>query len=569
MSALLVTKSLIQGSSAEMGINMIYFNQIGYLPHATKIAVLTHKADHFFLCDRKTGENVYEGIVQPFKKERDAASGDIVFHADFSDFCAEGEYFLRAGEILSAPFAISKTIYHQLKIDLLRSYYFQRCGCALTSAHAGKYIHGCCHSTPATLLDDPSVKLDLSGGWHDAGDYGRYVTAAATALAHLLYAFVLFPDRLLTPLDIPESGNGTPDLLNECRYELTWLLKMQRADGGVFHKVSTWHHAPFIMPEFDTAPLFAYAISTPATADFAAVMALASRVYAPLDKIFAEKLKNAALRSWDFLENHPEQSAFTNPPGSGTGEYGDFCDRDERFWAAAELFSLTGEEKFFDVLSSLFREEFSKTALGYASTGGFGALSFYLSPVFEKTDSENLRQQEMNSLRNEIRREFLAEANHCIVLNSKSAYPVAMAEKDYHWGSNMTVMNRGILLILGFLFTGDKKYREAALAQLDYLLGRNALGFCYVTGHGTHSCLHPHMRTIFADGIEEPIPGFVSGGPNMHPCDEVGKHQLPANTPPMKSYLDDYACYSLNEVTIYWNSPAVFVTAFFDGEEKE
>ena len=130
-------------------------------------------------------------------------------------------------------------------------------------------------------------------------------------------------------------------------------------------------------------------------------------------------------------------------------------------------------------------------------------------------------------------------------------------------------MNRGILLILGFLFTGDKKYREAALAQLDYLLGRNALGFCYVTGHGTHSCLHPHMRTIFADGIEEPIPGFVSGGPNMHPCDETGRHQLPANTPPMKSYLDDYACYSLNEVTIYWNSPAVFVTAFFDGEEKE
>lgn len=547
---------------------MIFLNQIGYLPNATKTAILTHKADSFFLHDQKTGENVYTGILQPFLEGRDAASGDIVFYADFSDFCTEGEYILCAGEVSSLPFAISKTIYHHLKIDLLRSYYFQRCGCVLTAACAGKYTHGCCHSASAALFDDPSVKLDLSGGWHDAGDYGRYVTAAATALAHLLYAFVLFPDRLLDPLNIPESGNGMPDILNECRYELTWLLKMQREDGGVFHKVSTWHHAPFIMPEYDTAPLFAYAVSTPATADFAAITALASRVYAPFDTAFAGKLKTAALRSWDFLEHHPDQILFTNPADSGTGEYGDSCDRDERFWAAAELFSLTGEEKFFDTFSSLFKERFSKTALGYASTGGFGSLSFYLNPIFEEIGYKHPRQQEMYSLKNKIREEFLAAADHCIALISKNAYPVAMSAEDYHWGSNMTVMNRGILLILGFLFTGEQKYCKAALAQLDYLLGCNALGFCYVTGHGTHSCLHPHMRTIFADGIEEPIPGFVSGGPNMHPCEEISKRKLPANTPPMKSYLDNYACYSLNEVTIYWNSPAVFVTAFFDGDEK-
>lgn len=568
---------------------MIFLNQAGYLPDAEKIAVLTHRAETFALRDKTTGKIVYEGIPQPFGGgEPDAASGDVTYRADFSVFRTEGEYMLCAGEGTSEPFAIRKAVYHRLKLDLIRSYYFQRCGCALDSAHAGKFAHACCHTARAVLPDDPDACLDLSGGWHDAGDYGRYVTAAATALAHMLYAYELFPDRFSDFLNIPESGNGIPDFLNECRYELTWLLKMQRADGGVFHKVSTWHHAPFVMPEYDTAPLFAYPVATPATADFAAVTALAARIYAAYDAGFAEVLQKAALLSWDFLEEHPEFIAFHNPAGSGTGEYGDFSDRDERFWAAAELFSLTGEQRFLDAFLSLYEEDFSKTALGYASTGGFGALSFFLNPVFAELSGTGTacpgqakgqapagkvpavsRQfpehaERMLSLRGQIRADFIAAADACLALLARNAYPVAMSPDDYHWGSNMTLMNNGILLILGFLFSGNAAYREAALAQLHYLLGRNALGYSYVTGYGTRSCRFPHMRTIFADDIDEPIPGFVAGGPNRHPSDEPGRRSIPAGTPPMKCYLDDYGCYSLNEVTIYWNSPAVFVTAFFD-----
>lgn len=553
---------------------MIYLNQIGYLPHCEKLAVLTHPADTFYIQDAKTNKIVFTGNTELFNGgKQDAVSGDITHHADFSALRSEGEYVLRAGDKTSVSFSIHKNVYHQLKIDLIRSYYFQRCGCALPAAYAGKFTHGCCHDTPAVLWDNPSVPLDLSGGWHDAGDYGRYVTAAAPALAHLLYAFELFPDRLGDHLNIPESGNGVPDLLNECRYELTWLLKMQRADGGVFHKTGTWRHAPFIMPEYDKAPLFAYAVATPATADFAAVTALASRIYAPYEPEFAEKLKTAALLSWNFLEFHPEFIAFTNPEGSGTGEYGDSSDRDERFWAAAELFRLTKERRFLDAFSALYEEDFSKTALGYASVGGFGALSFYCNPDFEEiADTSDVKiypvslcsQNGTNRLRERIRADFLAAADSCAALVTQNAYPVAMSASDYHWGSNMTLMNNGILLILGYLFTGENRYREAALAQLHYLLGRNALGVSYVTGHGAFSCRQPHMRTIFADGIAEPIPGFVSGGPNAHPCDEPGRRLIPDGTPPMKCYLDDYGCYSLNEVTIYWNSPAVFVTAFFD-----
>lgn len=548
---------------------MIFLNQTGYLPDAEKLAVLTHAADAFTLHDSKTGAPVYTGTPRLFHEGRpDAASGDIVYHADFTDFQTEGEYVLRAGSAVSEPFAIRRNVYRSLKIDLIRSYYFQRCGCALEPQYAGKYAHACCHRTPARLWDNPDVSLELSGGWHDAGDYGRYVTAAATALAHMLYAYELFPDRFADCLNIPESGDGTPDLLSECRYELAWLLKMQRPDGGVFHKVSTWRHAPFVMPEDDDAPLFAYAVATPATAAFTAVTALAARVYSAYDAAFSARLKQAALLSWDFLAQHPEHIEFHNPEGSGTGEYGDSSDRDERFWAAAELFSLTGEVSYLEYFFRLYEEDFPKTALGYASTGGFGALSYYLNPAFGAADRLHTQYaayaDAMTFLRERIRADFIAEADRCLSLVHENAYPVAMSVKDYRWGSNMTLMNNGILLILGYLFTGNNDYREGALAQLHYLLGRNALGYSYVTGYGAVSCRYPHMRTVYADGIDEPIPGFVSGGPNAHPSDEPGRRYIPAGTPPMKCYLDDYGCYSLNEVTIYWNSPAVFVAAFFD-----
>lgn len=565
---------------------MIYLNQVGYLPDAKKIAILTHKTGTFSLCDSRTGEVAYVGNAVLFGNGTcDAASGDVTYHADFSALKKEGEYVLSAGGMVSAPFRIKQNVYRGLKADLIRSYYFQRCGCELPATYAGKFAHACCHHALATLWDDPSIQYELSGGWHDAGDYGRYVTAAATALAHLLYAYEFFPNRFTDSLAIPESGNGIPDLLNECRHELTWLLKMQRADGGVFHKVSTWRHAPFLMPEHDTAPLYAYAVATPATADFAAVTALAARIYAPYDADFSQKLEDAALLSWGFLENHQEMIAFTNPEGSGTGEYGDSSDRDERFWAAAELFSLTGEISFFNAFSSLYQEDFPKTALGYAQTGGFGALAFLTNPVFGEGARMGLlhgspslstnqaifgryqkEAEQMLLFRRELIAGFIAAADTCLRELHQSAYLVAMSEKDYHWGSNMVLMNKGILLILGFLLTGEQDYKDAALAQLHYLLGRNALGYSYVTGYGQRSCRHPHMRTIFADGIDEPIPGFVSGGPNAHPADEPGRRAIPAGTPPMKCYLDDYGCFSLNEVTIYWNSPAVFVTAFFDGD---
>ena len=102
------------------------------------------------------------------------------------------------------------------------------------------------------------------------------------------------------------------------------------------------------------------------------------------------------------------------------------------------------------------------------------------------------------------------------------------------------------------------------MEQLHYLLGRNALNVSYVTGHGEHAFKNPHNRPTFADGIELPMPGWVSGGPFKTPCDPKACELIPAGTPPMKCYVDEVESYSTNEITIYWNSPAVFMTAYFE-----
>lgn len=552
---------------------MIHINQSGYLPEEEKKAVLTVEANCFEVIDCVTGKTVYTGTPVLFGDGcPDACSGDITWFADFSELKTTGSYQLRAGDETSCTFCIGIHVYRQLKIDMLKTYYFQRCGCELLPEHAGLYTHACCHKTPATLWNDPSLQLELSGGWHDAGDYGRYVTAAATALAHLLYAYELFPDSFSDNLNIPESGNGVPDILNECRYELEWLLKMQTSDGGVYHKVSTWHHAPFIMPEQDLAPLFAYAVSSMATGSFAAVTAMAARIYNTVDSDFAARLQSAALLSYQFLKEHPEFIGFQNPEGSGTGEYGDSSDRDERYWAAAELYRLTGKEQYLDDFMHLYQENFNKTSLGYAATAGFGSLSFCLNPVIKSGDIPTscpfTDASSLTLLRKHLQQAFCTSADYYLTLAENSAYQTAMGEHDFHWGSNMSVMNHGITLLLAYLFTGLDKYRCCALNQLHYLMGCNAMGISYVTGHGERSYSHPHLRTVFADRIDKVIPGFVSGGPNEHPADEPGREQIAPGTPPMKCYLDDYGCYSLNEVTIYWNSPAVFVAAFFDLPEK-
>ncbi|MCR4991032.1 MAG: glycoside hydrolase family 9 protein [Lachnospiraceae bacterium] len=541
----------------------IYVNQLGYITDTKKIAVST-KPCNFQVIRLSDQHSVLDGTTGP--KFRDTASGDDVYDIDFSDLTEEGEYYILAGNSSkSHNFKISNDVYKNLMVDVSRCLYYQRCGIALDEGHAGIYTHEACHTEPAIMLDDfvknnPEPKyFDMTGGWHDAGDFGRYSTAGAVALGHILYAFDLFPESFGYSMNIPESGNGIPDILNECAYELRWLLKMQSKDGGVYHKLTAWRHAEFVMPEDDHDRFIIYPVSSLATADFVAIMALASRVYRPFMPEFADTMLNAAIKSSLWLDTH-SYVGFTNPEGSNTGEYGDEEDVDERLWAAAEMLRAdkANSAKYLKILTALSKDVVSKSDFGWIDVSGFATISILSDPDHSSGMLES-------SYKNELQK----NATRFVEMSKNSGYHLAMESEDFVWGSNMVVANRSILFAMAYLLIegpSQEKFKNAALSQLHYLLGRNALDISYITGEGENAYSHPHNRVTASDNIEKPMPGWVAGGPFRTPSDAAAMSAIPKGTPPMKCYLDEVGSYSTNEITIYWNSPVIFLLAFINSK---
>ena len=539
------------------GRPQIFVDQAGYFPESRKTAVLPFPADMFSIVD-ENGEKYFEGAVSHFGY--DECSGDDVYIADFSSFKRSGSYRISAGGALSALFRIGHGVYSKLFRDTAKAFYYFRCGCALDEKYAGEYIHDICHTAEAKIYNGEGT-VDVTGGWHDAGDYGRYITPGACACAQLLYAYKLFPkafDGL--DLNIPESGSGVPDILSECRYELEWMLKMQREDGAVYHKVTTMRHAPFIMPEDDKEQLIVFPISSMATADLCAVCALAAGIYRPFDKVFSDRLAKAADLSYRWLKANPDFVAFHNPKGCDTGLYGESSDVDNRYWAAAEMFVLTGDKRYSADFVKLYhegfdRDDYVRMALGYSVIGGLGSLAYILC------DHEGRE----NAVANALKEQFSNEAYWLRDKSKASGYGASMEDWDYYWGSNMVLLQHAMKFILAAKFTGNSEFYGYIEEQIHVLLGRNPLGISYVTGTGEYRCENPHYRPAEADGIEESIPGLVIGGPNRERNDPAAVSLIPEGTPPMKCFTDNKDCYSLNEVTIYWNSPAVFVLAYLTG----
>ena len=525
----------------------IYVNQAGYKPSDKKRAVMPFSCESFDVTDEK-GNTVFSGKAE--KSGIDELSGDEVYIADFSGFQNEGRYRISAEGKTSALFEINNDVNKPVLANLMRAFYFLRCGTELCKDHAGEYVHDVCHTEKAILWEDNSISLDVSGGWHDAGDYGRYVTAGACALAHILNAYLMYPALEKLELNIPERNSGVPDILSECRVELEWILKMQREDGGVYHKATTKMHAPFIMPEEDKAQMYVFPVSSMAVADTAAICAMASRIYA-FDKEFSERLSRAAHLSYEWLENNPDFTGFKNPEGCNTGSYGEWEDKSNRFWAAVEMYVLTGKEKYHDDVKKYLTHDFFLAGLGYADVGGFGAVSYLR---FAENKDEKIAKRLADT--------FIYKSKELAEASDKCGYGAAMTENDFHWGSNMTLLKHGMTFAIADYILGERRYADYVKKQADYLLGVNAMGISYVTGTGEYCCNYPHLRPAHADGIEKCIPGMVSGGPNRYPNDPDAKILIPEGTPPMKCYADDVGCYSLNEITIYWNSPAVFIFGY-------
>lgn len=537
----LIDDSNVDKSGMETYEPPIVTNQIGYKPDANKKAVFVGaESDTFSVVNANTGKIVFTGELSA--KTYDGFSKQEVRVGDFSCVTESGNYYVSSGNLdNSYTFEISDSVYNSALEDSIKMLYLQRCG---TSVNDDIFSHKACHTSLATVYGT-AEKIDVSGGWHDAGDYGRYVVTGAKTVADLLYAYDNAPELFGDNTGIPESKNNIPDILDEARYEIEWLLKMQDSNGGVHHKVSCANFCGYIMPENETEELFVTPISTTATAAFCGTMALSYEFYKDIDSNFAEKCLVSAENAYMFLEENPN-FIFTNPSDIVTGSYGDNSDKDERYWAVAQMWRATGNEKYFSALEKMSVAK----GMDSANFGDYGNIAIVTMKDID-TDSE-VYQKAKNSL--------ISNANLLVSASEKSAYRLSVT--NYYkggWGSNMTACNQGIILGNAYLLTGDCKYLNAAKSDLDYLFGENPLGICYYTGYGTVSPKHPHHRPSIAQNTA--MKGMLVGGVHPYLEDDATKVYC-KDKPTGKCYVDNQESYTTNEITIYWNSPLTYLLTF-------
>ena len=523
-------------------------NQVGYLSESRKIvtvrAIEGEILQSEFSVLNENQEVVYTGeLTEPTYSEY---ADELVYIGDFSEFKEAGKYTVKVGEDkVSFPFEIGDRVYDELLMDAFHMLYHQRCGCEILDEYAEGFGHPACHTEEAIIYGTTETK-EVSGGWHDAGDYGRYVAPGVQAAYDLILLYEDFPALWGSDdLQIPESGNGVPDVLDEARYEIDWLLKMQDTKtGGVYHKVTTKSFPDTIMPQNDTADLYLSPISTTATADFAAIMAKSSVVYRELDAEFADRCLAAAVDAWDWVSQTRNATGFKNPEDIFTGEYPDGQDKDERFWASVELYKATGEQKYLDFAHESM-EKYILFGYGWAVMGGYGNIAYNtLDPAVQNAEL----YQKMKDM-------HIQKADKLVDNAAVDGYQNCLGD-DYVWGSNMVVCNNAREMLFANILTSDEKYLNYAEDQLHYILGRNTVSYCFVTEYGTQSPKHSHHRPSTALGIVQK--GMVIGGPNGGLQDPYSKTVLIGN-PPAKCYIDNEQSYSVNEITIYWNTPFIYL----------
>jgi len=552
---------LATADGAENGSVEIKVDQVGYLTNAAKVAVVTAAAKTFEVKRASDNVTVFKGALGAASK--DADTGDSVQSADFTKLQEAGTYYLNVpGVGRSWTFSIGRDTYLHTYYLATRAFYGQRCGTAVDlGVEFPGFSHAACHlKGEFHASSGKQGERDNIGGWHDAGDYGRYVVNSGITTGTLLWTWEIYGPRVKNiKLNIPESGNGTPDILSETRWNLEWMLKMQDEDGGAWHKQTSEHFPGFVLPEDDHLPSEVVGTgqapykSTCATADLAAVAAIAARVYQPFDAKFAAGNLEAARKAWLWTEKYPNV-IFQNPQGVNTGEYGDKHCSDEKLWAAAELWRTTGEASYNDYFVKHypdFRPSLdTPSPEGWGNVADLGMWTYVLSKQ-KGADATVVA---------DIRKRTAASARAIVEQTRKNPYRVSLRTTDYVWGSNGVAANYGMELLVANVLAPDPSYIESALDNLHYLLGRNTFSLSWVTQVGANPYRHPHHRPSGADKNTEPWPGLLSGGPNAGRQDDTLK-KLPAGLPPAKVYADDQGSYASNEIAINWQAPLVFLLA--------
>jgi len=524
----------------------ININQVGYLTSDIKTAIFrdSSKDTNFDVIDVKSGNTVFSGSVTDSVETPGA--GETVAYGDFTPLTTPGTYKIVAKNSgKSNQFVIAKNTYDNIFNDSIKMLYLQRCGTKLTEKFAGDFAHDTCHTQKA-IIYGTTEKKDVSGGWHDAGDYGRYVVSGAKAVADLLLAYEDYGKKFTDKVGIPESGNGIPDVLDEARYELNWMLKMQDdKSGGVYHKVTGLKFEGTVMPNKVKDDLYIMPISNCATGDFAAVMAMASRVYKEVDSAFAKKCLNASIKALKYMESNNNGNGYINPTNVSTGEYPDKVDADEHFWALCELYKTTGNSSYEDKIWSV-DIPMLQDGLGWQAVDLYGCYAYLTA----NTQNDVLKEKILAKFNDNLK---IVENNM-----NEDGYFSSMGE-TYPWGSNMSLANNGMLLLMAQKINkNDSSNDIPAKKQLDYLLGANATSYCFVTGYGTLTPKSVHHRP--SQSVKKAMKGMLVGGADSNLEDPFAKNVL-VNMAPAKCYVDNSQSFSCNEITVYWNSPLIYLLA--------
>jgi endoglucanase len=574
-------------------------NQVGYLPHGPKGATLVTEATAAtgWQLKNAAGKVVASGRTTP--RGVDPSAGLNVHTVNFGSYRKSGTgYTLVADGETSYPFDITGSTYQTLRKDSKTFFYTNRSGIAISNAIAPGYGRAAGHvgvapnqgdtAVPCQDLADDSQKLlaepwtcdyttDVTGGWYDAGDHGKYVVNGGISVAQLMQEY----ERTLTArsvdrgrlgdgtLRVPESRNKVPDLLDEARWELEWMLKMQVKDGRplagmAFHKVADvdWTGLP-LDPAADPQKRVLYRPSTAATLNLAAVTAQGARLFAPFDRAFAKRLRSAAVVAYAAAKANPALYApapnGTLDPNPGSGPYDDADVSDEFYWAAAELYLSTGAKAYRnDVLgSTLHTADVFTSGFDWGHVAALGRLDLATVPSLLPG-------------RTAVRRSVIDAGRK--LLTTQAAQPFgqayAPAGGNYPWGSNGSILNNLQVLATAYDLSGDRALRDGVVRGMDYVLGRNALNLSYVTGYGDVFSQNQHSR-MYAHQVDATSPhppaGTVAGGPNS----TAASTGDPVATPLFKNgcaaqfcYIDDIGSWATNEITVNWNAPLSWVSSF-------
>ena len=574
--------------------NHLKVDQFGYLPLAKKIAVISNPQTGYNSAEPFTPSSSYQ--IRKINNDAvvfrgtptawnggatHAQSGDKVWWFDFSAVQEAGSYYVYDSlqKKRSYPFEIGNTVYRNLLKQAARTFFYQRSGFAKQTPHAqnpwtdGAAFLGTQQDTDCRLVTNTSATTsqNLQGGWFDAGDYNKYVPFTYGPLVDMLLAYQENPVVWTDDFSIPESGNGIPDLLDEVKWELDWLRRMQQPNGSLLHKVSVTDFSATSPPSADTHVRRYGAASTDATATGAAVFALAAIQFKSLSdpqmQAYGNTLQTAAINAFAWANSNP--AVLFNNTGfqSAAATYADNDRLSRRVAASAFLFVLTGDNTY----KAFFDANYNQTHL----------MQWGFAYPFEATYQDALLYYARaagatSSVKNAILSAYTASLktgnsdNLPAYLNQSDAYRAFLKDDNYTWGSNETKAHQGNMFFSMNTYNQDAankiSYRDAGMGFVHYLHGLNPTAYCYLTnmsGYGAEFSAPTMYHSWFGDGTVfdlNPPPGYLMGGANPTYTPDAAYSgpviSPPQNQPVQKSYKAWNTSYPENSWQL--NEPAIY-----------